>query len=117
MNPITETFLISATNNDVLEAPSRLAAIPYNGTLTLEMAATVCTSTNNMAVTIQLPSGEVPMDGQVVPANGYDTTNEVLHNDSETVFTFPASQGGHFTIDVVEQGTATLILRATLTPG
>lgn len=117
MNPITETFLISATNNDVLEAPSRLAAIPYNGTLTIEMSATVCSQTNNMAVTIQLPSGEVPMDGQIVPANGYDQDDEVLHNDTETVFSFPASQGGHFTIDVTETGTATMIIRATLTPG
>ena len=36
---IKESFSLTVSNADILSAPSRLAAIPANGVLTLEMSA------------------------------------------------------------------------------
>jgi len=111
---IQEVHVFSSTQNDLLQAPSRLAAIPFNGTLTLEISAQVCSSTNHVDLTLQLPEGEVPVDAQIVPENGYDNANWMLHSDTMLVFQFDATQGGHFLISVVETGSCPYIVRATL---
>jgi len=111
---IQEVHAFSATNTDILKAPSRLAAIPYNGVLTFEISAHVCTATNHVDLTIQLPDGDVPVDGQIVPENGYDASNWVLHNATMLVYSFEANQGGHFLISMQETGNCPYIVRATL---
>jgi len=72
-------------------------------------------ATNNYVLTIQLPSGEVPVDAQAVPASGAGT--DMLLDIRELLqFTFPAGQGGHFTVSLTENGTATCAFAAILRP-
>lgn len=114
MAVIQETYAISGANTDLLAAPSRLAAIPFNGVLRLEISATVSNASNNFTLTIQLPGGANVVDAQQVPANGYSTSDEVIHRDTKMVYEFQAPQGGHFTIAFAETGTATAFIIATL---
>ncbi len=111
---IFESALISATNTDALSA-GRLNAIPYNGVLTLRFLADLGDATNNYTLTIQLPNGEVPVDAQRVWASGAATDMTV--DDREVMqFTFNAGQGGHFTVNLTEAGTAVCAFVAVLRP-
>ncbi len=110
---IVESFRISATTADVLAAPSRLAAIPYNGTLIIEMQAQQNDGTNQMAVTIQLPDGSTPLDAVAIPSGATDTA---INADDKYVVSVPATAGGHITIAATESGTAILDMRVTLMP-
>lgn len=111
---IYESATITATNADILSG-TRLNAIPYNGTLTLEVSADLNNATNNFTVTIQEPNGDVPVDAQPVlgtnPALG-----GVLDNRTVTRFQFRAMQGGHFNIALTETGAAIATWRAVLSP-
>ncbi len=111
---IYESSLISATNTDLL-AGGRLNAIPYGGTLTLQFLADLGDVTNNYVLTIQLPSGEVPVDAQTVPTSSAGTDMN-LKSDELLQFSFAAGQGGHFTVSLTENGTATCAFVAVLRP-
>ncbi len=109
---IFESSLISATNTDVLSG-GRLNAIPYGGILSLRFLADLGDVTNNYVLTIQLPNGEVPVDAQLVWASGAGTDG--LMDEREVMeFAFPAGQGGHFTVSLTENGTATCAFVAVL---
>jgi len=109
---ILESGLISATNTDVLSG-GRLNAIPYNGKITFQFQADLADATNNFALTLQLPGGDVPVDAQLVP--GTTTVDVGILDDRQLLqMTFPAVQGGHFTIVLTESGTAVCIWRAVL---
>ncbi len=111
---ILEELLISATNADVMST-GRLNAIPYNGTLTMQFLADLGDVTNNYDLTIQEPGGRVPVDTQKVPASGAGTDG--LLDDRELLqMTFPAARGGHFTVQLTENGTATCAVRFILKP-
>jgi len=111
---IIESYQTSADNTDLLKAPSRLAAIPENGTLTLEVSATAGTAANNAKVTVRTAEGDVPIREVLIPANGYDTTNSVLHGSTEWVVAMPVQQGQHVQIEVDVTGTVLVFVRATL---
>lgn len=111
---IFEQSLITATNTDVLSS-GRLNAIPYNGNLTLSFLADLADAANNYSLTIQKPNGDVPVDGQLVPANSAGADG-VMDNRQWLSFTFPAAQGGHFTVSLTETGTAVCTFRAVLRP-
>lgn len=109
---IFESLLISATNTDVLST-GRLNAIPFNGRLTLRFLADLGDVTNFYALTIQLPGGANPVDAQRVWASGAGV--DMLVDDREVMqFTFDATQGGHFTVSLTENGTATCAFVAVL---
>lgn len=111
---ILETFVIAGTNTDVLSA-GRLNSIPYAGKLTLQFLADLATAANQYSLTVQLPSGDVPIDAQVVPANS--TAAEGLLDERELMqMTFPALPGGHFVVSLTETGTAVCAVRAILRP-
>ncbi len=111
---IYESSLIAATNTDVL-AGGRLNAIPYGGAITFQFLADLGDASNFYTLTIQLPSGEVPVDAQLVPASGAGT--DMLLDSRELLqFTFPAGQGGNFTVSLTETGTATCAFVAVLRP-
>ena len=57
------------------------------------------------ALTIELPNGMIPVDGQLVPANG-DGATGVLDERSLLQWTWPAVVGGRFIISIAETGTA-----------
>ncbi len=109
---IYESAVIVASNTDVLNG-TRLNAIPYNGILTIEVQSSLADATNNYALTIQLPGGAVPVDSQIVPGNN-PALGGVLDERTLLRMTFPATQGGHFTISLTESGTAICIWRAVL---
>lgn len=105
MPVIVETFALSADNTDILAAPSRLAAMPSDGTLIIEMSATEANGTNYGKVTIQLPDGSVPIDDQVLPANGMSTADGLIHDETALTLTAQVEQGGHVTVAYDETGT------------
>jgi len=107
----------AATNADLL-LNTRLSSLPYGGQLTIQMLANLNNATNSYAVTIQLPDGKVPVDSQRISA-GQEVEGALggqLDNRLLDQWTFPATQGGHFTISVTESGTAVLTWRIVLRP-
>ncbi len=111
---IFEQQLISATNTDVLST-GRLNAIPYGGKLTLDFLADLATAAAFYSLTIQLPSGEVPVDNQLVQASASGVDGD-MEERQLLRFTFVATQGGHFTVSLTETGTAVCMFRAVLRP-
>lgn len=110
---LTLSEVLEATEADFLNG-TILQSIPTDGVLTVECSANVAVAAAHADLRIQLPDGHVPIGNQVVPANGYDTTNGVLHDDTEVLYTFDANEGGHFSISVTLTGSVTYMLRATL---
>jgi len=107
-----------ASNTDLL-LNTRLSSIPYSGAgIIVQMQANLANATNQFAATIQLPDGKVPVDGQVVPCGQpvEEVLGGVLNNQYLTEWAFPAPQGGHFTISIVETGAAILTWRIVLSP-
>lgn len=111
---IYESAVIAATDTDVLNG-TRLNAIPYNGTIIIDVQASLADASNSYALTIQLPNGDVPVDGQIVPGNN-PTLGGVLDERTLLRMSFKATQGGHFTISLTETGTAICMWRAVLKP-
>ena len=107
---ITESFLTAATVTDLLEAPSRLAAIPEAGIMTLQISATQCTATNTSKVTIQLPDGSNPVKEFHIPFNGYSATDGVMHDETALQIQFPVDKGGHVLISITETGTVAFVM-------
>lgn len=111
---IFESSLISATNTDVLST-GRLNSIPYAGALTLRFLADLGTAAALYTLTIQLPDGSVPVNAQTVPASSSGVDMDM--NEREVLqFTFPAVNGGHFTVSLTETGTAVCAFQAILRP-
>ncbi len=108
----------TASNTDILNG-TRLSAIPYSGgILTFQCLANLNNDTNHFSLTIQLPDGSVPVDGQLV--NGGQEVEGALGGqlDSRLLmqFSFPAPQGGHFTIAFTETGAAIVQWACVLRP-
>lgn len=111
---IYESGIISATQTDLLGS-GRLNAIPYNGTLTIELLSQFADATNFYTVTIQKPNGDVPIDAQMVPGSNPALAG-VLDDRQLLRMSFQAGQGGHFTVSLTESGTAVCTWRAVLSP-
>ena len=108
---IVETYMLTADNTDILKAPSRLAAIPENGTLVIEAAADVCDATNNGRITMRAADGEVPLENCHGPACG---TKGMIDGNNEWVITTPVRQGNHVQLELDVTGTVQVTLRITL---
>ncbi len=111
---ILETGIISATNTDVMSA-GRLNAIPYSGTLTIDLLSQLADATNFYTVSIQLPNGDVPVDGQLVPGANPALAG-ILDERQLMRMSFRATQGGHYTVSLTESGTAVCAYRFVLRP-
>jgi len=106
----------AATVTDILN-DTRLSSIPYGGQLTIQALNNLNNATNRMLITIQLPDGKVPVDAQRVSAGQEaDILGGQLRADYLDQWTFPASQGGHFTIGFTEVGGCVLTWRVVLRP-
>lgn len=111
------TFNLAATNNDLL-LNTRLSSIPHNGVLTIQALANLSNLTNFYGITIALPDGNIPVDLQSVSA-GQEVEGALggqLDNRLLDQWSFPASQGGHFTVGLTETGTAVCRIRVVLRP-
>ncbi len=116
MGMIKESFILTATDADILAAPSRLAAIPRDGILTIEASSTDCTTVNNGQLTLQLPDGIIPFEDLIIPAAGVEPTDSVLDIDTKFIITVPVVQGGHVGLGYLETGTVvSFFLHVTLT--
>lgn len=109
---ILESGLEAATNTDVLQG-GRLNSIPFNGILTLQFQSDLADASNQYNLTVQLPGGDVPVDGQLVPGTTAVDIG-ILDERQLLQMSFRATQGGHFTIVLTETGTAVCMWRAVL---
>jgi len=109
---------VEATSATDVLLNTRLSSIPYGGSLTIQALANLNNATNRYAITIQLPDGSVPVDGQFVSA-GQEVEGALggqLDSRLLDQWSFPATQGGHFTIAFTETGTALVTWRIVLRP-
>lgn len=94
-----------ASNTNLL-AGSRLETIPAGASfLHFRCSSDLNTAAANYALTIELPLGTIPVDGQRVPANAAAAVG-VLDERTLLQWTWPALPGGRFILSVVETGTA-----------
>lgn len=112
MGPIILSGVLDGTVADLLN-DTRLQTVPSNGMMTFEFQASANDATNNFEVSIQMPSGDTPMNGVRMPAG---VTAGALNANDKLQATFPLRQGGHVTVGATETGTATLAYRITYTP-
>lgn len=115
MNQIFESFLISATNTDLLSA-GRLNSIPFRGILILRFLANLGTAAAHYVLTLQLPNGDVPVDSMQIPAAGGAAVIGVMDTRQLLEFRYPIiNTGGHFVVSLTETGTAVAYVQAILT--
>lgn len=92
-----------ASNTNLL-AGTRLETIPAGArSLHFRCSCADNDATNNMALTIELPLGTIPVDGQRVPGNAQNIGG-VLDERTLMQWTWAALPGGRFIISVVETG-------------
>lgn len=102
-----------ATNANLLGG-TRLETIPAGASfLHFRCSADLNTAAANWALTIELPLGTIPVDGQRVPANA-NAAEGVLDERTLMQWTWPAVPGGRFLLAVVETGTAVFTWMAQL---
>ena len=105
MTDIMVTGLEAASNTNLL-ANSRLETIPAGTSrLHFRCSANLGDASNQFSLTIELPNGLIPVDGQFVPANG-DGATGVLDERTLLQWTWPAVVGGRYIFSIVETGTA-----------
>jgi len=102
-----------ASNSNLLTG-SRLETIPGGAsTLHFRCSADLNDAANNAALTIELPHGGIPVDGQRVPANA-QALGGVLDERTLMQWTWAATPGGRFLISIVETGTVEFTWMAVL---
>lgn len=112
---IFESFLVSATNTDLLSL-GRLNSIPFRGMLVLRFQSDLGTAAANYSLTLQLPDGEVPVDGQQIPAASGAAVIGVMDIRTMLQFQYPIlNTGGHFVVSLTETGAAVAYVQAILT--
>jgi len=105
----------TATNADIL-ASTRLQNAPSNGIMIFEMQASDAIDANKCLVSIQMPSGDTPLEGVLVPAGAVAGLVGQLNEREMMKASFPVQQGGHVVWSVVETGDTEFTWRVTFTP-
>ena len=114
MGPIILSGVEGATNADILQG-TRLQTVPAGGVLTFELQAQTNSSSNNFAVSIQMPNGDTPLNSVRVPACNPALEGVIDERQNLTV-SFPINQGGHCVFSATETGTTSFTWRVTYTP-
>ena len=114
MGPIILSSVETATNADILQG-TRLQTVPAGGVLTFELQAEENSTTNNYAVSIQMPNGDTPLNNVRVPACNPALAGVIDERQNLTV-SFPIMQGGHCVFSCLETGGTLLSWRVTYTP-
>ena len=114
MGPIILSNVETATNTDILQG-TRLQTVPAGGVLTFELQSSVNESTNNFAVSVQMPNGDTPLNSVNVPGSN-PAIGGVIDERQNLTVSFPITQGGHCVFSATETGAAALTWRVTYTP-
>jgi hypothetical protein len=110
--PIVLSSFEFASNADILQG-TRLQTVPQGGYLTFELQSDANNAGNNMAVSVQMPNGDTPLNDVNVTAG---VTAGALNNNDKMQITLPVAQGGHTVFSCTETGTTQLTWRVTYTP-
>lgn len=115
MSIIMVTSFDVASNTDILQG-TRLQAAPSNGVLSFELQASDNDATNRYLVTINLPNGDTPLDGVMVPQGATAGLAGMIDDRLALKVRFRISQGGHCVFSVTEVGDAEVFSRVVFTP-
>ncbi len=108
--------LEAATNTDILQG-TRLQTVPRNGWLSFELQAADAVAANFFTASIQLPSGDTPLNGTPIPGNsGTAGVAGVINERDALKLRFRIGQGGHCVFSCTETGDTELAWRVTFTP-
>lgn len=115
MGPIIVSGQEVASNTDILQG-TRLQTVPSNGLLTFELQASDNDATNNYTASIELPSGDTPMNDVRIPCGNSTGLAGVIDSRTDLQASFRVGQGGHSTLSCIEAGSAELTWRVTFSP-
>ncbi len=107
----------AASNTDILQG-TRLQTVPATGYLSFELGASDNAAANNYTVSIQMPNGDTPLNGTLVPQGGPTAgVPGVIDERLALRLRFRIAQGGHCVFSTVETGDTEMTWRVTYTPG
>lgn len=112
---ILDSGLESASNTDIFSS-GRLMTVPSNGVLSFEIQAADSVAANNYVVSIQLPDGQTPLNGVIVPAGEVAGLAGVIDDRVALKLRFRIGQGGHCVFSCVETGDTEMSWRAEFKP-
>lgn len=104
----------TASNTDILSG-TRLQTVPAGGFLTFEMQATFNDALNHVAVSIQMPNGDTPLNNVRVPGTAAGE-NGIIDDRHKMMITLPIQQGGHTVFSSSETGGSNFTWRVTYSP-
>jgi len=114
---IVLSAILTGSDADILQG-TRLQTVPQGGSLLFLMSASDAIAANNYTVKIQLPSGDTPLDGVIVPQGQLTAgTPGILDDRLMLAFRATVAQGGHCVFGVVETGDTEFMYRVVYTPG
>lgn len=104
-----------ASNTDILQG-GRLQTVPKNGILQFELQAADNIAANHYVVSIQLPSGDTPLNGVLVPGTATAGLTGIIDDRLALRLRFRIAQGGHCVFSCVETGDTEMMWRVIFTP-
>ncbi len=113
--PIILSAEETASNADILQG-TRLQTVPGPGVLTFEMQSADSIAANHYTVSIQLPGGDTPMNGTLIPGTATAGLTGILDERLNLTASFPIAQGGHCVFSCTETGDTEFMWRLTYTP-
>lgn len=117
---MTGTIVLSgqeaASNTDILQG-TRLQTVPARGYLLFELQASDNDATNNYTVSIQMPSGDTPLNATRAPCGNSTGLAGVIDDRTALRTRFRIAQGGHCVFSTTETGDSELTWRVTYQPG
>ncbi len=113
--PIIVSGQEAGTNTDILQG-TRLQTVPSNGMLTFELQASDNAAANHYTASIELPSGDTPLNDVLMPAGPDAGVPGVIDSRVDLQASFRVGQGGHSTLSCIETGDTEFTWRVTFSP-
>jgi len=110
--------LLTDNTTDILQG-TRLQTAPQRGVMTFQIQASKADGTDNALTSIQLPSGDTPLEGVLVPGGTFAATGgqpSTLDGRLMLQASFPIAQGGHVVWGLTVTGSVVVAYRITFTP-
>ena len=105
----------AASNTDILQG-TRLQTAPEDGIVTFEIQAADNVAANRYVASIQLPSGETPLNDVQVPSGTVAGLAGVLDSRENLTFSSPIMKGGHVVFSCALTGATEMTWRVTYSP-